>query len=109
MVVCCRTRQYEESHVLLDSLNGALRLNPLKNDQIQKYFKDSGRTDIWKAIKGESRLHSLLPPKKQSGRTEKSADAEADSLSILGVPLFLQMLTVAYQSKKTAIKQRRAV
>lgn len=99
IVVCCRTRQYEESHLLLDSLNGALQLKPLKNDQIQKYFKDSGRAIIWKAIQKEPGLHSLLKPSKGIlDKTENSTDTEIDSFSILRVPLFLQLLTVAYQS-----------
>lgn len=94
VVVCCRIRQYEESRLLLDSLNGALRLKPLKNDQIQKYFEDSGQVDIWYAIQDEPGLHSLLKPIK----AEQSTDTGADSLPILRVPLFLQILTVAYQS-----------
>ena len=99
MIVCCRTRQYEKSRVLLDSLNGALQLRPLKDDQIRKYFKDSGQKYIWKAIEREPGLNALLKPSYSLlDRTEKLADTEADSLPILRVPLFLQILTVAYQS-----------
>ena len=85
MVVCCRNKAYEESNGVLDSLNGTLRLQPLDLAQIQKYFEDVERPDIWIALQNEAGLGALL----------KTSVGEETAL--LKVPLFLQILAVTYE------------
>lgn len=62
VVVCCRVREYEEGNVLLTSLNGALCLQPLDNQQVQQYLHGLQRSDIWDLLQRETGLHALLEP-----------------------------------------------
>ncbi len=62
-VVCCRQgeyqRGYEQGRVKLNQLNGAVQLQDLTNEQIEKYFKDLKRFEIWQDIKQKPELKEL--------------------------------------------------
>ncbi|MEO0374412.1 MAG: hypothetical protein AAF329_07205 [Cyanobacteria bacterium P01_A01_bin.17] len=85
LVVCCRAEEYAEAHVALDALNGAVSIKPLSEQQIETYFSDLGRSDIWNALQTEPNLRRLLEAQ------------DSDNTALLKIPLFLQILTVAYQ------------
>jgi hypothetical protein len=90
VVVCCRTKAYEaceEKGVRLNSLKGALRLEPLSEGKIRAYFEAIERPDIWQALQVEEGLGALLRP----------PELDSEETALLKIPLFLQMLTVAYQ------------
>jgi hypothetical protein len=94
VVVCCRVKSYEaieDSGVKLDSLNGALRLQPLTEGQIQAYFENIERPKIWQALQNEAGLGVLL----------QSPASDTEETAPLKIPLFLQMLAVAYQDGQT--------
>ncbi|MBT9312550.1 NACHT domain-containing protein [Leptothoe kymatousa] len=76
LVVCCRREEYEAGAIKLDSLNGAIYLESLKEVQIREYFEELNRLSLWKNIKGNPTL-----------------------LELAQKPLFLFMLVVAYQGK----------
>ncbi len=116
VVVCCRNRAYEAaqkassqaSRQRLQSLNGALRLQPLTERQIRDYFERLGRTDILQALKDEDGLGKLLQPSVVETSSLEPLGSELDSEldselepALLKIPLFLQMLAVAYQPQKT--------
>ncbi|MFK8185819.1 MAG: NACHT domain-containing NTPase [Phormidesmis sp.] len=98
VVVCCRYKEYEAvakaSGVKLDALNGALRLQPLGESQIQRYFEDMQRSEIWDALQDEAGLGKLMqPPERQNVR-------EDHDVAPMKIPLFVQMLAVAYAPGK---------
>ncbi|MEL7071755.1 MAG: NACHT domain-containing protein [Cyanobacteria bacterium J06581_3] len=92
VVVCCRARIYDrivrEDKEKLDAMNGALRLQPLELAQVQAYFEGMGRQDILTALQDEQGLGALLQPR------------EDEDGALLSIPLFLQILAVAYQPGK---------
>ena len=88
VVVCCRTKVYEASGQKLTALNGALRIQPLEISQIQDYF-ERVNPEIWQALQDETGLGELLKP------------SEREESALLQIPLFLQILAIAYQPNKT--------
>ncbi|MGI8934972.1 MAG: NACHT domain-containing protein, partial [Phormidesmis sp.] len=50
VVVCCRSVEYVEGQVKLAKLNGALCLQPLTLQQIERYLQNLKRADIWNAL-----------------------------------------------------------
>lgn len=92
VVVCCRARVYDQivqrGEEKLDSLNGSLRLQPLEIAQVQAYFERMGRQDILTALQDSQGLGALAQPRE-----------DADG-SLLSIPLFVQILVIAYQSDK---------
>ncbi|MGF1523000.1 MAG: NACHT domain-containing protein [Leptolyngbyaceae cyanobacterium] len=79
LVVCCRREEYEAGQIKLDSLNGAVYLEPLREEQIQTFFKQLNRSSIWQQIRTNSKLVELARS-----------------------PLFLSMMVVAYQGRGIA-------
>ena len=90
VVVCCRQKDYDKSGKRLDSLRGALRLQPLEREQVQGYFEGLGRSDIWTALQDKEGFGKLL-------QRHKAEEAET---ALLKIPLFLQILAIAYDPKK---------
>ena len=76
LVVCCRREEYEAGQVQLHALNGAVYLEHLRPEQIQRFFKELNRARLWEQIRDNSTL-----------------------LELARSPLFLSMLVVAYQGK----------
>ncbi len=76
LVVCCRHEEYETSQIELDSLNGAVYLEALKEDQIRDYFEKLNRLSLWSNVYSNPTL-----------------------LELAQKPLFLFMLVVTYQGK----------
>lgn len=75
LVVCCRRQDYEASQVALDTLKGVIYLEPLRPEQIQAFFQQLNRPQLWESIRADSALRELAQK-----------------------PLFLSMLVVAHQS-----------
>ena len=76
LVVCCRREEYEASRVELNTLNGAVYLEPLRTEQIQAFFERLNRSRLWEHTRESPTLRELAQK-----------------------PLFLSMLVVAYQDK----------
>lgn len=74
--VCCRREEYQAAQVQIDALKGAVYLKPLREDQIEYFFRRLNRSSMWKRIQSSSKMMALA-------RT----------------PLFLSMLVEAYQGK----------
>ena len=54
LVVCCRSEEYEEGGIKLEELNGAVCLEPLTDEQIQKYFQQVSYSLLWREIQRQS-------------------------------------------------------
>lgn len=78
LVVCCRLEEYEQVQEKLTKLNHAIYLESLSNNQIKNYLYDIGKVRLWKDIK-----------KKQ------------DLLVLASKPLFLALLVISHQKKKS--------
>jgi len=76
LIVCCRREEYEAGQVMLDRLNGAVYLEPLRPDQIQTFFQQLNRSRLWAALQNTQTL-----------------------LDLARLPLFLSMLVVAYRGE----------
>ena len=94
IVVCCRSAEYAEGQVKLNKLNGALCLQPLTPGQIERYLRSLKRVDIWNSLNDPKKLGSLLNQAKRAQKDEKS------ETPFLQIPLFLQMLIVAYRDER---------
>ncbi|MEL6492537.1 MAG: hypothetical protein AAFQ95_21525 [Cyanobacteria bacterium J06621_3] len=92
VVVCCRAKEYdqiaESDGVRLNALNGALRLQPLEKAQVREYFEKMGRADVLQDLQDEAGLGALLQPR------------EDEEGALLSIPLFLQILAIAYEPGK---------
>ncbi|MEM9769733.1 MAG: NACHT domain-containing protein, partial [Cyanobacteria bacterium P01_D01_bin.71] len=89
VVVCCRREEYDAGRVRLGTLRGAVCLEPLSDAQIQRYFCEQlGQSDVWAAMQQQKGLQALL-----------QKDAEGN-IGILRIPLFLTLLSAAYDSQK---------
>ena len=75
---------------MLDSLNGALCLQPLSDGQVRQYFEEIRQPEIWEALQDEEGLGALMLPPEE----DKTETAPAK------IPLFLQMIAVACQREK---------
>lgn len=102
VVVCCRSKEYDEGNVRLRALNGALCLRPLDDGQIQTYFEDMGRPDIWQAIQREPGLNSLLKLPNESSLLYDEAEEDPP----LRIPLVLQILAVAYDASDYSMSSK---
>jgi hypothetical protein len=49
-VVCCRTEEFNLGQVTLKGLKGAVKLQPLSNEQIQQYLGDVEQPQLWSAL-----------------------------------------------------------
>ncbi len=93
LVVCCRSEEYAEGEAVLDELRGALCLQPLTKSQIKQYLIQSDRKQVWRAMQQEPELTKLLEVSEVT-----TADGKKET-PFLQIPLFLQMLAVAYKTK----------
>ena len=59
-VVCCRLEEYEMGRRRLTQLNGAIYLQPLSDDQIQRYLQIADRTLRWETLQAEPTLRELV-------------------------------------------------
>ncbi len=59
LLVCSRIEEYEKYESQL-SLNGAVRLLPLSDEQIRGYLKQFDRADLWEAIANDERWLTLV-------------------------------------------------
>lgn len=82
LVVCCRREEYEQGAAKLTTLNAAIYIKPLTEDQIQQYLKELNRFSLWQNFQHQPEL-----------------------LKLAQKPLFLTMLVVAYQGR-AIINQR---
>ncbi|NJS16410.1 MAG: NACHT domain-containing protein, partial [Nostocaceae cyanobacterium CSU_2_110] len=74
LVVCCREEEYQQGEKILSNLRGAVCLQPLSEQQIQRYLRELGCKHLWEGIKND-----------------------ADGLGELAkTPLFLNLIPVAY-------------
>ena len=81
VVVCCRSEEYEAGRVRLDSLHGAIRLEPLSEGKIREYLGALGRSGLWPLLVGNGEL-----------------------LELVRAPFFLTILVTSYRGK--AIRSR---
>ncbi|NJO29945.1 MAG: NACHT domain-containing protein [Richelia sp. SL_2_1] len=74
LVVCCREEEYQQGETILNNLRGAVCLQPLSEQQIQRYLRELGCKHLWEGIRND-----------------------ADGLGELAkTPLFLNLIPVAY-------------
>ncbi len=59
-VVCCRLEEYELGRRRLTELNGAIYLQPLSDDQIQRYLELADRILRWETLQAEPTLRELV-------------------------------------------------
>ena len=59
MVVCCRSREYEEGQVRLTKLNGAYCLQPPPPEEIYRYLQQLGKLDLWEVLQTNESMGEL--------------------------------------------------
>jgi DNA polymerase III delta prime subunit len=75
LVVCCRLGEYQNCNTKL-TLNGAVYLQPLTDEQIRSYVETSSHPELWNHIQTDAELVELARS-----------------------PLLLSMLTLAYETR----------
>jgi hypothetical protein len=75
LVVCCRLGEYQNCNTKL-TLNGAVYLQPLTDEQIRSYVETSSHPELWNHIQ-----------------------TDAELLELARSPLLLSMLTLAYETR----------
>jgi len=83
LAVCCRTKEFVQAGIKLNTLNGAIRLKPLSDQQIQ-IFLHSQNSSLWSAIEKTPHLRQLL-----------DTASEGDP-GLLRIPLFLALAARIY-------------
>ena len=86
LVVCCRTKEFTQAGIKLNTLNGAIRLEPLSDQQIQVFLQHQ-QSPLWSVIQTNPRLKVLL-----------ETTLEGDP-GLLRVPLFVALAARTYDSK----------
>lgn len=86
LVVCCRVKEFAQAKIKLNTLNGAVCLEPLSDEQIQAYL-ETRRSPLWSVIESSPTLQTLLEP-----------TAEGDP-GLLRIPLFVTLAASAYDSQ----------
>lgn len=87
VVVCCRSREFEESGIRLGNLRGAVGLEPLSDRQIQTYLHQVERTGLWTQIQETPEMRQMLEP----------IEGEA---GLLRVPLFIAIAAAIYDENQ---------
>ncbi len=89
LVVCCRAEEYAAGEVRLNELRGAVSLQPLKREQVQRYLQQLGQQQqlLWKAIETQPEMQAMVQP-----------DSEGKP-GILQIPLLLRMAAEVYVGK----------
>lgn len=83
LVVCCRGKEFDQAGIKLDTLRGAVRLEPLPDSQIQTFLEQQ-QSPLWSVIQQNSQFQKLLEP-----------TAEGDP-GLLRIPLFVTLVVWAY-------------
>ena len=83
LVVCCRVKEFAQANIKLNTLNGAVCLEPLSDEQIQTYL-EMQQSPLWSVIESSPTLQTLLEP-----------TAEGDP-GLLRIPLFVTLAASAY-------------
>lgn len=83
VVVCCRSKEFEESEIRLGNLRGAVELEPLSDRQIQAYLQQVEREGLWRQIQETPEMWQML----------ESNNGEA---GLLRVPLFVSLAAAIY-------------
>lgn len=87
VVVCCRSKEFEESGIRLGNLRGAIALEPLSDRQIQTYLQQVEREGLWRQIQETPEMRQML----------ESNDGEA---GLLRVPLFVSIAAATYDQNQ---------
>ncbi|MGB3201372.1 MAG: NACHT domain-containing protein, partial [Nodosilinea sp.] len=87
LVVCCRVKEFAQANIKLNTLNGAVCLEPLSNKQIQTYL-ETQRSPLWSVIESSISLQTLLEP-----------TVEGDP-GLLRIPLFVTLAASVYDPKQ---------
>lgn len=88
VVVCCRSKEFEESGIRLKNLRGAVGLEPLSDRQIQTYLQQVEREGLWTQIQETPEMRQMLEP---------NEDGEA---GLLRVPLFVSIAASIYDANQ---------
>ncbi|MBD2385966.1 NACHT domain-containing protein [Cylindrospermum sp. FACHB-282] len=88
LVVCCRLKEFEAANLKLNTLRGAVCLQPLSDSQIQNYLHSLKRPELWSAIQKNPHLQTLLEP---------TPEGEP---GLLRVPLFLKLTADVYDPQQ---------
>lgn len=83
VVVCCRIEEYEQGEVKLEKLNGAIFLKRLSDLQVKTYLKKLNCSTLLDSIEEQLKLKELVT-----------------------IPLFLNILTIAYQGEAINSKEQ---
>lgn len=86
LVVCCRVKEFAQANIKLNTLNGAVCLEPLSDAQIQTYLGVQ-QSPLWSVIESSPTLQTLLEP-----------TAEGDP-GLLRIPLFITLAASVYDSQ----------
>jgi NACHT domain len=86
LVVCCRQEEFDRAGAIPDGLQGAVYLEPLKDQQICDYLQQMGRAELWEKIQSDE-LSDMLP--------DWESCLQSNELPGLRSPLLLNMLLIA--------------
>jgi DNA polymerase III delta prime subunit len=85
LAVCCRQEEFDQAGEILDGLQGAVYLEPLKDQQICDYLWLVGRPEVWEKIQS-TELRDMLP--------DWESCLQTNELPGLRSPLLLNMLLI---------------
>jgi DNA polymerase III delta prime subunit len=80
LVVCCGVNQFETAGIKLEGFRSTVCLQPLSDSQIQNYFVNISRPDLWVEIQNTPSLQAML---------EQTTDSDP---GLLRVPLFVKLV-----------------
>jgi GTPase SAR1 family protein len=60
VVVCCRTKNFQQVGELLPNLRAVIQLQPLSDEQIKNYLTQVGKLGLWDQIQSEPEMKQLL-------------------------------------------------
>ena len=87
LVVCCRIKEFTQAEIKLNSLNGAIRLASLTDQQIQ-HFLTQQQSPLWLVIQTNPRLKRLLEPTPEGNP------------GLLRIPLFVSLAASVYDPEQ---------
>ncbi|MBD1916108.1 MULTISPECIES: NACHT domain-containing protein [Cyanophyceae] len=88
LVVCCRVKEFAQANIKLNTMNGAICLEPLSNEQIQTYL-EMQQSPLWSVIEASPTLQTLLEP---------TTEGEP---GLLRIPLFVTLAANVYDSQRS--------
>ncbi|MGP1384337.1 MAG: NACHT domain-containing protein, partial [Thainema sp.] len=83
LVVCCRVKEFTQANIKLNTLRGAVSLQPLSDEQIQAYL-ETQQSPLWSVIQKSPELQKFLEP---------TPDGEP---GLLRIPLFVNLAAEVY-------------